>query len=122
MTGREGEWTKIKLTESISGWVIDTAVTVLPSGTTAPHSYVKQISTRRHGDSTTVIIGTSRRHPFKVEEDLAAGTITVSLFGVDSDTDWIRYDSRDPLIDQIQWLQPELGCIKYDNSPTNIWG
>jgi N-acetylmuramoyl-L-alanine amidase len=40
-----------------------------------------------------------------IEEDRR--TVQLQLFGVRSDTDWIRYDLSDDLIDLASWFQPE---------------
>jgi N-acetylmuramoyl-L-alanine amidase len=112
------------MAENQVGWVPDTAITMLAAGASLPHSYVKQISTAGYTDHTTVTIGTTGRHPFKIEEELANKTITVFLFGVDGDTDWIRYDSRDSLVSRIEWSQVQSGVyrVKIYLTAGNIWG
>jgi len=122
--GRDGNWIRIKMAENQFGWVPDTAVTILMPGASLPHSYVKQISTAGYTDHATVTIGTTARHPFRIEEDVAAKTLTVILFGVDGDTDWIRYDSQDSLVSRIEWSQVQFGVYRVVIYLTagSIWG
>jgi len=56
-----------------------------------------------------------------VEDDRR--TIKLQLFGVTSDTDWIRYDFADDLVDLVTWSQPEEGLYELKIMLTqDIWG
>ena len=60
----------------------------------------------------------------EVDEDLIEKTISVLFYGVDADTDWIRYDSRDSLVSRIEWLQIQGGVYQAKIYLTGgyIWG
>lgn len=124
LIGKEGRWLKIKLSDYQHGWIIDTAAVILPANEKVPHSFIRKIQTINHEDKVSVIISTSGKHPFKIEENLKEKSITVYLYGVDSDTDWIRYDNKDSLIDQIIWFQSEPGvyAAKIFLTSNRIWG
>ena len=49
--------------------------------------------------------------------------VRVQLFGVISDTDWIRYDFSDKLVQSADWSQPEPELYEFRLSLNkNIWG
>ena len=124
MWGRWGRWLKLQLSDNHFGWVPDTAVMFMPSGTALPHSYVKFIQTIADTGKTTVTVSVGARLPFRIDEDPAAKSLTLYLYGADSETDWIRYDTRDSLIDQIVWSQPESGLysLKIFLTGWPVWG
>ncbi len=124
VTGKDGRWIRLALSDHQHGWVIDTAMTLLPPSETAPRSYVNRVQTIAGRTHTTVTVSTSYRHPFRIEEDLVENSITVYLYNVDSDVDWIRYDNRDKIIDNITWSQPEPGMMALNISLKQpyMWG
>ncbi len=124
VTGKDDRWLRVRLSEYQQGWIPDTSAAFLPTGTVVPHSYIRLVQTMNHGDRVTVRVNTSARHPFRVEENTDDNTITVYIYGADSDTDWIRYDNTDSLIDRIEWFQPEPGVygLKMYLTADRIWG
>jgi len=124
VAGKSGKWLKLKLSKYQHGWIPDTAALILPEGVVPPHSYVRSIRTESHDDYVTIDIVTSARHPFRIVENARQKSITVYLYGVDSDTDWIRYDSEDSLIDYMIWFQSEPGVYGLEVFLTadRIWG
>jgi N-acetylmuramoyl-L-alanine amidase len=77
-----------------------------------------------HDNKVSVVISTSARHAFRVVENIREPSLSIFLYGVDSDTDWIRYDNRDSLIDHIVWFEPEPGVygLKIYLKEKRIWG
>lgn len=124
MTGLDGRWYKIQLSEYQYGWIIDTSAVLLPSVAEVPHSYISRVQTINYPDKVSAVFSTSGKHPFRVEENLADKSITVFLYGADGDTDWIRYDNADDLIDHAVWYQPEPGvyALKIYLTENKIWG
>jgi N-acetylmuramoyl-L-alanine amidase len=104
--GAEGDWYRIKLSASQYGWVAKASVEKLPFGSLPPKSLVRTVRTYGSFDATTIELSLAGMHPYRVFED-DRRTVHIQLFGVNSDTDWIRYDHSDSLIDLIQWSQPE---------------
>lgn len=124
VAGKEGRWLKLKLSDYQFGWVPDTAVIFKNPGTVPPHSYIRRVQTINNEDKVSVVVSASARHPFRIIENLEEKSITLFIYGADSDTDWIRYDNRDSLIDHIVWFQPEPGIygLKIYMKQKNIWG
>ncbi len=122
--GREDGWLRLQLSEYQDGWVPDTAVIMLPAGTVVPHSYIRRIQTVKEPGHISVRVATSAKHPFRVEENLDEKSITVYIYGADADTDWIRYDNSDSVINQVVWFQPEPGlfAFKIYETEDRIWG
>lgn len=120
--GRSGDWYKLQLSRSQFGWIYDTSVVVLPKGIMPPVSYLRSIRTT--SDSETVRIGfpLAGKHPFRVIAD-DRRTLRLHLFGVTTDTDWIRYDAKDSLIELASWSQPEEGLYEFKVTLTkDLWG
>ncbi len=124
LLGKSGRWLKIKLSEYQRGWIIDTSAVMYPHTYPVPHSYISRIQTINYEDKVSVVFSTAGKHPFRVEENLDDKSITVYIYGADSDTDWIRYDNNDKLIDHAVWFQPEPGvyALKIYLTDDKIWG
>ena len=124
LAGREGPWVKLKLSDYQYGWVPDTAVIFLPTGSIAPGAYIRRIRTVGGRNSVSVNVDVSPTHAFQVIEDPEANVMMVRFFGVSSSTDWIRYDTADTMIDHIVWSQPEPGLyeLKIHLAVERLWG
>ncbi len=124
IAGLADKWIKLKLSDYQYGWIPDTAAVILPEGTPPDNSYISRLTTVNYPDKVAVIVATSARHPFRVVEDIDEHSITLFLYGADSDTDWIRYDNSDALIDHIVWFQPEPGVygLEIFLTEARIWG
>ena len=124
LAGKDGRWLKLQLSDYQFGWIIDTAGVILPPGNVTEQSNIRLIETHDSDDKVTVRIETSGKHPFRVEENIAENSLTLYIYGATADTDWIRYDNRDDLIDHAVWSQPEPGLFKLklflETNP--IWG
>ncbi len=118
----EGPWYKVMLSPSLSGWVHWESVEPLAHGILPPRSYLTSIRTYAEADKLVVTFPLSGRHPFRVIEE-GRRMLRVQLFGVISDTDWIRYDFKDKLIRLATWSQPEPDVyeLKLELSQ-DIWG
>jgi N-acetylmuramoyl-L-alanine amidase len=120
--GREGEWLKLKLSATQYGWVNTNSIKFLEVGRPPEISNPKTIRTFSSPENLLVEIPLASRHPFRIEEE-DARTLLVYLYGVNSDTDWIRYDFRDKNLEIADWVQiePELYRLrlKFKNP---IWG
>jgi N-acetylmuramoyl-L-alanine amidase len=120
--GAEGDWYRLKLSASQYGYVSRTAVEKLPFGILPPRSSVKSVRTYGFDDSVLIEFPLAGIHPFRVIED-DKRTVRIQLFGVTSNTDWIRYDFNDTLIEFASWNQPEEGLYELRlNLKQDLWG
>jgi N-acetylmuramoyl-L-alanine amidase len=96
----------------------------LPAGTPAPHSYVKTIRCTGLHDTARTELFLDEKLPFQVEEHLDENLFVLRVFGVTSDTDWIRYMNTEGLIDRAEWSQESEGVYRLNVylEQSLIWG
>jgi N-acetylmuramoyl-L-alanine amidase len=83
---------------------------------------LSSIRTFNEPDKVVIAFPLKGKHPYQVIED-DRRTIRIRLFGVISNTDWIRYDASDDLIDIANWSQPEELVYELKVRLTrDIWG
>jgi N-acetylmuramoyl-L-alanine amidase len=122
VVGREGDWYRLKLSRTQFAWADRNSVMALPPGALPAQSRPTSLRTFSHEDHVLVEIGLNGTHPFRINED-DARTLRLQLFGVTSNTDWIRYDCADPLIDLATWSEPEDGLYELTLKLTqDVWG
>jgi len=106
-TGKAGEWLKLRLAENIEGWAKEDFFNSLPSGTPVPQSNIKLIRTLSFYDRTKIRIPLSQKLPYEILQELDPPVLTLRLYGGNSDVDWIRYDTKDQIVKEIRWIQPQ---------------
>ncbi len=122
VVGREGDWYRMRLSHSQYAWADSVSVMKLATGMVPPHSFIRSIRTSGDEMQLRVEFPLKGRHPFRIYED-DPRTIRIQLFGVTTDTDWIRYDADDPLVEMATWSQPEDGMYEFRlNLTQDIWG
>ncbi len=122
VVSREGDWYRTRLSHSQYAWVDTMSVKRLPRGMLPPRSYLSSIRTYGDVEKLVVEFPLKGRHAFRVYED-DLRTIRIQLFGVTSDTDWIRYDFSDSLVEIATWSQPEDDLYELRLKLTeDIWG
>ncbi|MFH1374952.1 MAG: N-acetylmuramoyl-L-alanine amidase [bacterium] len=122
VVGAEGDWYKIRLSATQTGWVKKSSVQPLSQGILPPRSLLASIRTYDTENHVLITFPLSGKHPFRIIE-CDRRTIRVQLFGVTSNTDWIRYDCDDELIDLVVWSQPEKDLYQLDiHLNGDLWG
>ncbi|MBD3258226.1 hypothetical protein GF377_07310 [candidate division GN15 bacterium] len=122
VVGREGAWYRARLSESQYAWLDTLAVDRLPRGVLPTKSLLRSIRTYATNDAVSIELPLAGKHPFRVVED-DARTLRFQVFGVTTDTDWIRYDFKDSLIEIATWSQPEPGMYELRLKLTrDLWG
>lgn len=120
--GEEGDWYRLLLSENTYGWLQKGSTEDMPAGILPKISYLKSLRLFREPDEARIEIPLSERHPYRIEET-AIDRLSLYLYGVNSDTDWIRYDSDDPDVEFMQWAQPEQGLYRLDiKLKRPLWG
>ncbi|MCJ7508382.1 MAG: hypothetical protein MUO85_06580, partial [candidate division Zixibacteria bacterium] len=120
--GQIGEWVRLRLAPDQEGWVKVTSIEFLPSGTPVPRSKVSLIKTLSQQDKVSIVVPLTQRLPFKVEQDSSG--LSLSIFGATANTDWIKYDTKDDLIKQITWSEPQklVYQVRIDLNQKQQWG
>ncbi|MDZ7288523.1 MAG: N-acetylmuramoyl-L-alanine amidase [candidate division KSB1 bacterium] len=124
ITGREGNFYRARLAEGESVWVPTSSVTFLPAGTQPPQSIIEVVRTKNFAKHTRVTIFLSERLPYKIEQERKPQRLHAIIYGATSDTDWIRHDFGDPLIEEIRWTQEAEGRyrLSIDLNQKQQWG
>ena len=126
-TGRIGEWVRLKLAYGENAWVQQDSIKHLPLGTPLPKSSVNTIQTKKLEGKTRVellLYSSTGKLPFKVEQQTDLSALFLTVYGLTSNTDRIRYDSQDSLIKEIKWDQPRDGVflLKIFLTQKQQWG
>jgi len=120
--GQEAGWIKLKLSQTQYGWIQKRSVRFLEKGILPEKSYVRAVRTYSDSEQYLIEVPLSEKHPFKIEEIDRYSTRLI-IYGANSDTDWIRYDFEDEIIDYINWSQPEPDIYQLNfHFNSHIWG
>jgi N-acetylmuramoyl-L-alanine amidase len=106
-SGTKGEWVRLRLAPGENAWVNRDSIRYLPSGTPLPKSTLTSIQTKKLDRKTQVVLFLQEKLPYRVEQQTDPSALFLTIYGVTSNTDWIRYDSEDELIREIRWGQPQ---------------
>jgi N-acetylmuramoyl-L-alanine amidase len=122
--GESDDWVRLRLAPGYSGWVEKAKTRELPPGTPIPSGLISYIRTAARARWTDVILDLGSRLPFKVSADPKQRTLTLEIFGAMTNTDWVRYDPGDELIERIDWNQTDPGVysltVQLKQGP--LWG
>jgi len=124
VTGRDGEYLRVHLLEDETIWVPRANCEALPPGTLPPTSTVEVARAASFADRVRVTIFLGERLPFKIEQRTKPNRLEVVLYGVTSDTDWIRQEAIDPLLGDMRWAQErdEKYRLSIDLNQKQQWG
>ena len=106
-TGKVGEWVRLRLAYGENAWVHQDSIKYLPLGTPLPKSILTTIQTKKLNRRTQIMLFLQEKLPFKIEQQTGPSALFLTVYGLTSNTDWIRYDSEDRLIREIKWDQPK---------------
>jgi len=124
VTGQIGEWVRLSLAPGVGAWAHKDSIRFLPEGTAIPESRITYVRTRKSGKGVQVRVPLQQKLAYNVEQSMNPQMLTLNIFGGVSDTDWIRYDSGDDIIEQIRWWQPQerVYQIKVNLRQRYQWG
>lgn len=118
----EDDWYIAQLSETQKAWIFKNSVEVLPHGILPPKSLLRVVRFFSGDNKIRFEFPLSGKHPYRISE-VDRKHLRVQLFGVTSDTDWIRYTFGEELIDLVTWEQVEPGLYQLDIRMTqDIWG
>ncbi len=106
-TGKKGQWVRLRLAYGENAWVHQDSIEYLPLGTPFPRSILTTIQTKKFERKTQVVLFLQENLPFKIEQQTEPSALFLTVYGLTSNTDWIKYDSQDRLIKEIRWNQPK---------------
>lgn len=92
-------------------WIEKVDMVADEDSNTPPLSKVSTVNLESDDYGARIVVPLNQRLPFQVEQDLAGGKLTLHLFGITSDTDFVTSDVRPQdsasakLLDFVQWKQ-----------------
>lgn len=122
VTGRENSSLRVRLSESLSGW-IDAKDVDLSSGT-APRAVTGTIGVSRTALGASVRIGLSEKAAFDVEPSAGLDALTVRLYNATGHTNWAINDAPD-FISEVRWRQEATDVVAVTillKSGETAWG
>ena len=124
VTGSDGAFLRVRLLDGETMWIPRANCEAMPLGTLPPTSSVEVARTESFADRVRVKIFLGERLPFKIEQRTKPNRLEAVLYGVTSDTDWIRQDGLDPLLGDIRWSQErdEKYRLSLDLNQKQQWG
>ena len=119
--GRRGEESRVRLAPDLSAWVATRQVRLRPPGTPPPAGPIGTVRLTSYATAVDVRIETPARLPFLVEQN--GNTLSLTIFGGSGNTAWLQYGPSDPLIERVEWLQPDDYRYRLDIHLTMpVWG
>ena len=105
LDGRDGGQVRVRLSRESLAWVnLADVASVLPAGTPPPETRVRLVRLTPRDSLVEARFGLESRVPFRVDED--ERSITVRLYGAQSDLDFVQYGGTDALVRRVTWAQP----------------
>ncbi|UCD24671.1 MAG: N-acetylmuramoyl-L-alanine amidase [Gemmatimonadota bacterium] len=104
VSGRRNDQVRLQLSRSSVAWVSIGDVYPLIPGTAPPGGTLGSMRLRPGENSVSLRIPLSNRVPFLIRE--SRFELSVVLYGVAANADWIQYGGTDPLVDLISFAQP----------------
>ena len=103
-TARWGSQTRLQLSRGTIAWVNTADVVPLAPGTPPPGGIVGSVRLTAGPRSLVLRVPLPTHVPYKVEED--EKTLTLRLYGVASDVNWMQYGGTDPYVTRMSYAQP----------------
>lgn len=114
ITGKKGSYYRAHLNHLEDVWVPESNVEFLPEGTPIPFSTIELVRSQSLKKKVRVTFYLRERLPFKIAQTNEPSALIVSIYGATSNTDWIRYDFDDPMIQEMSWSQPVNGVYQVE--------
>lgn len=105
ITGKVGRQYRVRLSESLTGWLPEEFGRLLPLETPRPRSLVSSLSATGNDRQDAVLVSLSERLPFVSEQLLNPTAIAVDIFGATSNTNWITHHLSAEGIRSVTWDQ-----------------
>lgn len=105
VTGKVGRQYRVRLSESLTGWLPAEFGRLLPLETPRPRSLVSSLSATGNDRQDAVAVSLSERLPYTSEQLLNPTAIAVDIFGATSNTNWITHHRSAEGIQSVTWDQ-----------------
>ena len=120
-TARWGGQTRLQLSREAIAWVNTADVVPLQPGTPPPGGVVESVRLIPSAKSLTLRVPLPAHVPYKVEED--DRSLTLRLYGVASDVNWMQHGGTDPYVTRMSYAQPAADEVTITLSLSGrVWG
>ncbi|HET6637723.1 MAG TPA: N-acetylmuramoyl-L-alanine amidase [Gemmatimonadota bacterium] len=109
---RSGEWREIALGPGTRAWA--PLAETFPIAAARPGSRITVIRSRLAEGWSEIVVPTTDRLPFRIEQETDPARYTIRVFGADADVDYVHRAFDDPLLESVVWGQPETGVLEID--------
>jgi N-acetylmuramoyl-L-alanine amidase len=120
--GETPYWYRVKLANNIYGFVKKTDAILEPENTLLPSGEVSSIVADDSLKTVQISMKIGDQLPFEIHTN--GNLMTIDIYGLNSDTDWIKQNGTQEFIKSIYWTQPQNGVYRlhirwYDE---HFWG
>ena len=121
MSGRWNDQVRLQLSRGAVAWVNAADVVPLPEGTPPPGGAVGSVRLTPESGSVVLRVPLPTRVPYLVTED--ERSVTLRLYGVASNVNWMQYGGTDALVRRMSYAQPAADevTIMLDLA-ARVWG
>jgi len=126
VTGEEGSSYQARIAPGQHVNIRKDKLRLLPLGAAAQKLYFTTLRTVRLPGATQIRFFLPDIAPYSLEQNAASSdqSLTLRLYGVESDVDYMVYANPDPLVKDIRWRQEQDGVFlaQIDLKPAQQWG
>lgn len=123
ITGIQGQYYRIKLSEVKEAWVKINAVELFPTGKIFRTAKLAVVKTTKASRGSQVSISLSRPSVYQVFPGADGQSLKIILYDVRADMDWVRYDPADGLVNDVRWRQVDSRTVELELSlNSKLWG
>ena len=120
-TARWGSQTRLQLSRGAVAWVNTADVVPLPPATPPPGGIVGSVRLVAGARSLVLRVPLPAHVPFRVEEE--EKSLTLRLYGVASDVNWMQHGGTDPYVTRMSYAQPAADEVTLTLSLAGrVWG
>lgn len=105
VTGQVGRQYRVRLSDSMEGWLPEEFAALLPVETPVPKSLTGSITISGDAENDYVLVGLTERLPYTSDQLVNPQAITVDIFGATSNTNWITQQTSAKGIQSVSWDQ-----------------
>ncbi len=120
--GETPDYYQVMLADNVYGYVKKIDATLEPVGTSLPGGEVSFVIVNNFNRYVQVSMNIGDKLPFEVRQD--GNLMMIDIYGLTSDTDWIRLNDTQRYIKSIWWSQPQNGIYRLNIrwSDEHFWG
>ncbi|MGB2868065.1 MAG: N-acetylmuramoyl-L-alanine amidase [Bacteroidota bacterium] len=105
ISGKVGRQYRVRLSESMEGWLPEESARLLPPDTPLPRSLTGSISAAGNDSVDIVTVSLSKRLPYTSDQQVNPNAVIVDVYGATSNTNWITHQLSAKGIESVKWNQ-----------------